>query len=414
MHRTYTVSLAVLGSVLLMMSCQNTGREFDGEQGQSGGGNGGTAGVKGDGGLSGDAAAGGGGTGNAPSTEGGDESGGGSSAGNTSGGSGGSSAGGGGSSAGGGGSSAGGGGSSAGGGGSSGASTAGVSGNGGAATKDNGTACEAASECSSGVCGSEGVCCDEACDGQCESCVSPASRGTCVAVTTPKTPCTGNGTSCGGTCSPTNRNSCVYPSTSTTCAGASCNASGARGPSKCDGGGSCVAPNPTTCVYGCDGTTCATCRQKDSTNLLTNPGFDGAVTSWQGGTFANYSSNDADNCAGSGSFGLDYLNEFSQCVSNVSAGTRYYMGFRFKGWDTTDSHLGYCVVNFYSAANCNGSFFISSFDASATSAGPWATTVTNNEVAPDGTVSMVFACSGSVGHGYYDQLYLGTSSTVRF
>jgi hypothetical protein len=150
--------------------------------------------------------------------------------------------------------------------------------------------------------------------------------------------------------------------------------------------------------------------------LLTNPGFDGAVTSWSGGTFANYSSNDADSCAGSGSFALDYLQEFSQCLSNVSVGTTYYMAFRFKGWDTSQSHLGYCVVNFYDAAGCNGSDFISgeSFDASAMSAGPWATAVTNNAVAPAGAVSMAFACSGSVGHGYYDQLYLGTSSTARY
>jgi len=104
----------------------------------------------------------------------------------------------------------------------------------------------------------------------------------------------------------------------------------------------------------------------------------------------------------------------SQCLSNVTVGTKYYMAFRFQGWDTSQSHLGYCVVNFYGAANCNGSNLISSFDASATSNGAWATTVSNNAQAPVGTVSMAFACSGSVGHGYYDQLYLGTSSTVRY
>jgi hypothetical protein len=35
-------------------------------------------------------------------------------------------------------------------------------------------------------------------------------------------------------------------------------------------------------------------------------------------------------------------------------------------------------------------------------------------VAPAGAVSMVFACSGSVGRGFYDQLYVGTSSTARY
>jgi len=175
-----------------------------------------------------------------------------------------------------------------------------------------------------------------------------------------------------------------------------------------------VAPNPTTCLYGCQGATCATCRQKDASNLLTNPGFDGAVTSWSGGTFANFSSTDVDNCGGSGSFAMDYLQEMSQCVSTVTVGTKYYMRFRFKGWDTTSSHLGYCVVNFYGAPNCDGNAFISSFDASATSNGPWVATASNNASAPTGTVSMVFACSGSVGHGFYDQVYLGTSSTAQF
>jgi len=175
-----------------------------------------------------------------------------------------------------------------------------------------------------------------------------------------------------------------------------------------------VAPNPTTCVYGCEGSTCATCRKPDASNLLSNPGFDGAITSWSGGTFANFSSNDVDSCGGSGSFALDYLQDMNQCVTQVTVGTRYYMGFRFKGWDTSSSHLGYCVVNFYGGANCDGSNFISSFDASATSNGPWVATPSNSVVAPVGADSMMFACSGSVGHGFYDQLYLGTSATAKY
>lgn len=374
MYRFHAVLLVVSGSVLLTMSCKNTAREYgDGE-------NGGTAGVGGTPGASGDTSAG-----NATAADGGDAQ----VAGSANGGG-------------------------AGDDGTGGPGGAGTAGSNGGGTKVNGAACEAATECGSGVCSAEGVCCDVVCDGQCESCVSAASHGTCVAVTTPRTPCAGTGTSCGGTCSASNRASCVYPTASTVCAAAACTAAGAFGPSTCDSAGSCAAPNPTTCVYGCAGTSCATCRQKDPSNLLTNPGFDGAITSWTGGTFANYSSNDADNCGGSGSFALDYLQDMSQCLSSVTVGTRYYMGFRFKGWDTSQSHLGYCVVNFYGAANCDGSEFISSFEASTTSDGPWATTVANNALAPAGAVSMAFACSGSVGHGYYDQLYLGTSSTIHY
>ncbi len=298
-------------------------------------------------------------------------------------------------------------------GGSAGANASGAQAGGEAPLRDNGVACDAGTECSSGLCGSEGVCCDAECDGQCESCLSPANRGTCVAVTTPKEPCDGTDTPCGGVCNGTARSSCVYPSTATVCAAPSCTAAGARGESKCNGAGQCVAPNPMTCVYGCDGASCALCRQKHSSNLLVNPGFDGGLTSWNGGTFANYSSNDADDCASSGSFALDYLQEMSQCVSDVTPGTRYYLAFRFKGWDDSDTHAAYCLVNFKSGADCEGDN-LSTVDASATSNGAWVTAVANSSVAPAGAVSMVFACSGSVGHGFYDQLYLGTSSTARF
>jgi hypothetical protein len=298
-------------------------------------------------------------------------------------------------------------------GGTAGANASGGDAGGEAPLKDDGAACDAGTECSSGLCGSEGVCCDAECDGQCESCLSPANRGTCVAVTTPKEPCDGTGTPCGGVCNGTARTSCVYPSTATVCAAPSCTAAGARGESKCSGAGECVAPNPMTCVYGCDGTSCALCRQKHSSNLLVNPGFDGGLTSWNGGTFANYSSNDADDCASSGSFALDYLQEMSQCVSDVTPGTRYYLAFRFKGWDNSDTHAAYCLVNFKSGADCEGSN-VSTVDVSAMSNGAWVTAVANSSVAPAGAVSMVFACSGSVGHGFYDQLYLGTSSTARF
>jgi hypothetical protein len=297
---------------------------------------------------------------------------------------------------------------------SGGTAGANVSGAGGEAPlKDNGAACDAGTECSSGLCGSEGVCCDAECDGQCESCLSAANRGTCVAVTTPKAPCEGTDTPCGGVCNGTARTSCVYPSTATVCAAPSCTAAGARGESKCSGAGQCVAPNPMTCVYGCDGTSCALCRQKHSSNRLVNPGFDGGLTSWNGGTLANYSSSDADDCASSGSFALDYLQEMSQCVSDVTPGTRYYLAFRFKGWDDSDTHAANCLVNFKSGADCEGAR-LSTVDASATSNGAWVTAVANSAAAPAGTVSMMFSCSGSLGHGFYDQLYLGTSSTARF
>jgi hypothetical protein len=47
--------------------------------------------------------------------------------------------------------------------------------------KTDGQPCSEAAECSSGVC-AEGICCNVACDGICESCSQPGSQGTCVAI----------------------------------------------------------------------------------------------------------------------------------------------------------------------------------------------------------------------------------------
>lgn len=50
---------------------------------------------------------------------------------------------------------------------------------GGCAGCGNGTACTAGNDCGSGVC-SGGVCCNQACDGACQSCAMPGSVGQCT------------------------------------------------------------------------------------------------------------------------------------------------------------------------------------------------------------------------------------------
>jgi|GEM_PF-1711777 len=129
--------------------------------------------------------------------------------------------------------------------------------------RPNGDGCLTSGECSSNVC-ADGVCCNVACDGQCESCNLPASKGTCSPSTTPRAnqPCATDGTVCGGVCDGTaaHRKACVYPTSSTLCGqGASCSNNQARTAQVCNGAGACPAATLTNCSpYTCNGTVCAT------------------------------------------------------------------------------------------------------------------------------------------------------------
>lgn len=127
-----------------------------------------------------------------------------------------------------------------------------------AAAKSNGVACAAAVECASGQC-IDGYCCNVACTGQCVSCGSAGSRGTCVAVATPRTPCAGSG-ACAGRCDGINA-ACVYPDNSTSCgAVASCINGVATTAASCNGSGACTPPATVPCALGCraDVPTCLT------------------------------------------------------------------------------------------------------------------------------------------------------------
>ena len=135
----------------------------------------------------------------------------------------------------------------------------GAGGGGGSGLGNPGDPCTTGAQCSNGVC-ADGVCCNGTCGGQCEACNTSAAKGMCVAVTTPRTACTGSGT-CGGRCDGTNRASCVYPATTVSCgAAASCTNGKASTAALCDGAGTCKASTVMTCTYGCrsDGLTCDT------------------------------------------------------------------------------------------------------------------------------------------------------------
>jgi hypothetical protein len=123
--------------------------------------------------------------------------------------------------------------------------------------KSNGAPCSAASECTSGFC-VDGVCCNAACTGQCESCellgvcnpVGGVPRGT-----RPKCGGSTSDPACGNQCDGTNRTSCRYPGTTTACgAGSSCSGNNLIAAKRCNGSGSCSLSGSTTnCApYACD------------------------------------------------------------------------------------------------------------------------------------------------------------------
>jgi hypothetical protein len=110
-----------------------------------------------------------------------------------------------------------------------------------------GATCSNNSECVSNVC-MDGVCCNNACAGQCEACDVSGSAGTCTAVTGAPhgaRTCTGEGTMCGGQCDGTDVAACSYPTTKTAC-GSTCSKN-EETDSTCDGQGGCVQGRAHTC-----------------------------------------------------------------------------------------------------------------------------------------------------------------------
>ncbi len=121
-----------------------------------------------------------------------------------------------------------------------------------------GATCSSAADCGSGYC-VDGVCCDRACDGQCEAC-DGAEPGVCAPVSGAprgsRAPCTSDGSACGGACDGKRALGCAYP-VGTVCAAGSCEAGDgeavATTESQCNGSGRCPAPRQQVCgALGCD------------------------------------------------------------------------------------------------------------------------------------------------------------------
>jgi hypothetical protein len=126
--------------------------------------------------------------------------------------------------------------------------------------KANGAACTHGSQCTTGLC-ADGVCCNSACDGQCEACAESGNAGTCLAVAGAprgaRLACATDKTLCGGTCDGTARTACTFPDTTTECRAQSCASSIVTLSALCDGAGTCAALRTTTCGrYTCTSAAC--------------------------------------------------------------------------------------------------------------------------------------------------------------
>jgi hypothetical protein len=127
--------------------------------------------------------------------------------------------------------------------------------------KGIGQACGGNAECASTIC-ADGVCCNDTCDGPCQSCALPSSPGVCKNVAPgaadPHRQCIVTAASTCGTDGMCDGNGAcrLYPA-ATLCAPASCAGSTRTLMSICDGSGTCVAGQVAACApYRCNGASC--------------------------------------------------------------------------------------------------------------------------------------------------------------
>jgi hypothetical protein len=137
------------------------------------------------------------------------------------------------------------------------------------ALQANGAACAADGQCNSSVC-VDGLCCDRACDGQCEACDVAGSAGTCKVVTgVPhgartkcRAPGLGEDPACAESCNGTDK-ACKPAATTVSCSVDACAAGTETHASTCDGAGKCKDVPKSCGDYVCDAKACKTaCASK--------------------------------------------------------------------------------------------------------------------------------------------------------
>lgn len=188
--------------------------------------------------------------------------------------------------------------------------------------KPNGAMCSGPSECQSSFC-VDGLCCNEACTGQCEACDVASAPGTCTPVPNlqqphgSRTKCTGQGAApCGGSCDGSSRTACQYPTGS--CRAQSCSGSTLTLAASCSNG-ACPAVQTQACPndFACaNGTSCATSCSTDA--------------SCKSGTFCNAPSCLATKPLGrTCTSGAECTSTFcvdSRCCANACSGQCQYCG----------------------------------------------------------------------------------------
>lgn len=145
----------------------------------------------------------------------------------------------------------------------------------------NGLPCETGSSCSSGFC-VDGVCCNTACDGNCQACTAArkesGSDGTCGNAkkgTDPHNSCADQGSaSCDqdGTCD--GQGNCAVYAKGAACGDTKCQANGSEGFEQangwCDGSGTCVTTTALDCgLFACKTSACLTVCMYDDDCIQT-------------------------------------------------------------------------------------------------------------------------------------------------
>lgn len=127
---------------------------------------------------------------------------------------------------------------------------------------DPGAACVSAEQCQSGFC-TDGVCCNSACSGVCETCAAAkgaSADGVCSPAASgadPDNECADQGSaSCKSNGSCDGARACAFYPNGTVCAAATCSGSDLVGAKTCNGAGQCGGGGSEPCPYGCSGAAC--------------------------------------------------------------------------------------------------------------------------------------------------------------